>query len=103
MTKTMNIQQIDKLLELLRGNVEKIDKRLSDAIKKQPDVCQVVEDVKKKSSINKKSIYIIIVLITIVLIDFYYSISAVNISVNIPKIQNPFEGDTPAEYDFVNF
>ena len=103
MTKTMNIQQIDKLLELLRGNVEKIDKRLSDAIKKQPDVCQVVEDVKKKSSINKKSKYIIIVLIAIVLGIFYYSISAVNISVNIPKIQNPFDGDAIEEYDCVNF
>ena len=103
MTKTMNIQQIDKLLELLRGNVEKIDKRLSDAIKKQPNGCAVVVDVKKKSTINKKSKYIIFVLITISLITFYYSFSPVSVSINIPNIQNPFKGDTPAEYDFVNF
>lgn len=104
MIKEKNLEQLDRLIDLLKRNVKKIDKRLSNCLLKQEPNnygFKVVE--KKKPVINNKSKYIIFSLVTVFVLLFFYSLSTIDFSVNIPKIQNPFDGDAIEEYDCVNF
>jgi len=103
MIKEKKLEHIDLLIELLKRNVKKIDSRLS-LLNKSPAICyELKTEEKKKALINNKSKYIIFSLVTVFVLLFFYSLSTINFSFNIPKIQNPFDGDAIEEYDCVNF
>ena len=103
MIKSRPIIEIDTLLKLLKSNVEKIEKRLNCDIVKEPK--EIIEVVKKKATINKKTKYIIFSVssVAVFLALFYFSLQHFDFSFNLPELKNPFDGEALQEYDLVNF
>ena len=96
-TKKTQIDVIDEFIMLLNCNLDKINERKE---KKKPTK-EDAEIVKKKSVTNKNNKYILIIGFVVCIVAFLYFCQSLYISINIPTIENPFDGDTIDFYDFV--
>jgi len=96
-TKKTQIDVIDEFIMLLNCNLDKINERKE----KKKQKAEEEQIVKKKSVTNKKSKYILIIGFVVCIVVFLYFCESLYLSINIPEIENPFEGDSLDMYDFV--
>jgi len=84
---------------LLNCNLDKINERKE----KKKQKAEQKEIAKKKSVTNKKSKYILIIGFVVCIVAFLYFCKSLYVSINIPEIENPFDGEFIDMYDFVEY